>query len=66
MAYEFFERIRGHVNIGLIHDTQDDRPVVANDPVDNSRQLVNKGSDPLTQETYKETYIKFICAMAKE
>lgn len=79
-SYTFFKEIRDHGNIRLIHDTQDDRPVVANDanskefgeeagkfgaavmdwatgvgandPMDNWRQLVNMGSDPLAQETY--------------
>ncbi|MBP0594792.1 hypothetical protein J8I87_35050 [Paraburkholderia sp. LEh10] len=29
--YTFFKEIRDHVNIGLMHDTQDDHPLVAND-----------------------------------
>jgi hypothetical protein len=30
-SYKYFKEIRDHVSIGLIHKTQDDRPVVAND-----------------------------------
>lgn len=30
-SYKYFKDIRDHVNIHLIHDTQDDRTVVAND-----------------------------------